>query len=472
VSQGKKQRVRAVTTLLGLDQCKDTKIGSQRLKGISGGEKRRVSIGVEIISDPAIVFLDEPTSGLDFVTALSVVKTMRRMARSGKIVIATIHQPSSEIFHLFDDLLLLHGGRIAYHGTVLAAEEHFKTSGYTCPLHYNPADHYLSVLNDPSKASKVVELQSTRKAGEAGDLVVKVSRSYSALPPLLEDNEPTAGVLTQMWHLIAREMRSYYRDPWHILTHIGIALFMGSFLGYLCEGAGANDSEISTAKGSLFVYQECLFTGLDTMLFKGIFGRGLFNREHRVGTYTIFSYVLAMVVVSIPMCIMFSFCELLPYLFMVGWQGSHWLVYLVFFLTHMNGAVSGLVIGFIAGRADLAAAAIPIAIVPQIYLAGMFRPSATVPVALRWMQWITTLKYGYSAILIIEFGDDDNHFTNAPNWTKEDTAHFKEMHFKQNYINPENPWDDFAFYTTMPMVMYCGLIAVAMIVLKIHALRR
>merc|ERR1712034_90872 len=102
------------------------------------------------------------------------------------------------------------------------------------------------------------------------------------------------------------------------------------------------------------------------MLFKGISGRSMFNREHRVGTYNIFAYVLSMVLVSIPMCLVYSFCELTPYLFLVGWQGSYLLIYLVFFLTQMNGAIFGLVIGFIAGRADLATAAIPIVIVPQL----------------------------------------------------------------------------------------------------------
>jgi ABC-type multidrug transport system ATPase subunit len=80
------------------------------LKGLSGGERKRTSIGYELITDPSLVLLDEPTSGLDSTTALKITKILKNEAYTGKTIIATIHQPSSEIFNMFDRLILLHDG--------------------------------------------------------------------------------------------------------------------------------------------------------------------------------------------------------------------------------------------------------------------------------------------------------------------------------------------------------------------------
>lgn len=99
---------------LGLLHVADTLIGNARFKSLSGGERKRTAIGVELISDPSMVLLDEPTSGLDSFKALQIVKLLERLARSGKTIIATIHQPSSEAFSLFDRLILMADGHIMY----------------------------------------------------------------------------------------------------------------------------------------------------------------------------------------------------------------------------------------------------------------------------------------------------------------------------------------------------------------------
>lgn len=104
------EKVEDVIRRLGLNQCANTRIGGVSLKGISGGERKRTSIGYELITDPAVLLLDEPTSGLDSTTALKIVKILKKEALLGKTVICTIHQPSSEIFLQFDRLILLQDG--------------------------------------------------------------------------------------------------------------------------------------------------------------------------------------------------------------------------------------------------------------------------------------------------------------------------------------------------------------------------
>lgn len=106
---------------MGLQECSDRLIGNWHLRGVSGGEKKRVSIALEILTRPNLLFLDEPTSGLDSASAFFVIQTLRNVSRDGRTVVSSIHQPSSEVFALFDDLFLLSGGESIYFGEAKTA---------------------------------------------------------------------------------------------------------------------------------------------------------------------------------------------------------------------------------------------------------------------------------------------------------------------------------------------------------------
>ena len=108
--------VEATIVEMGLQDCADGIVGNWHMRGLSGGEKKRLSIALEILTRPRLLFLDEPTSGLDSASAFFVMQTLRNIAGDGRTVISSIHQPSSEVFALFDDLFLLSGGRAAYFG--------------------------------------------------------------------------------------------------------------------------------------------------------------------------------------------------------------------------------------------------------------------------------------------------------------------------------------------------------------------
>ncbi|KAK7258127.1 hypothetical protein RIF29_32593 [Crotalaria pallida] len=132
---------------MGLQDCADRILGNWHLRGISGGEKKRLSIALEILTRPSLLFLDEPTSGLDSASAYFVVQTLRNIAHDGKTVISSIHQPSSEVFALFDDLFLLSGGQTIYFGAAEKAVEFFAIAGFPCPSRRNPSDHFLRCIN-------------------------------------------------------------------------------------------------------------------------------------------------------------------------------------------------------------------------------------------------------------------------------------------------------------------------------------
>ncbi|KAL0333549.1 UNVERIFIED_CONTAM: ABC transporter G family member 22 [Sesamum angustifolium] len=143
----KDQRAMDVIDELGLERCQDTMIGGSFVRGVSGGERKRVCIGNEIIINPSLLFLDEPTSGLDSTTALRIVDTLHEIAEAGKTVITTIHQPSSRLFLKFDKLILLGKGSLLYYGKASEAMVYFSSIGCSPLIAMNPAEFMLDLAN-------------------------------------------------------------------------------------------------------------------------------------------------------------------------------------------------------------------------------------------------------------------------------------------------------------------------------------
>ncbi|ESP04309.1 hypothetical protein LOTGIDRAFT_170903 [Lottia gigantea] len=123
---GRLQRVEEVIRELGLLSCANTQIGGERIKGISGGERKRLSFASEVLTNPPLMFCDEPTSGIDTFMAMNVVQTLKTMANKGRTILCTIHQPSSEVYAMFDEVLLLSEGRTAFLGSADDAFTFFK----------------------------------------------------------------------------------------------------------------------------------------------------------------------------------------------------------------------------------------------------------------------------------------------------------------------------------------------------------
>ncbi|PIN13387.1 Transporter, ABC superfamily (Breast cancer resistance protein) [Handroanthus impetiginosus] len=132
---------------VGLEDCADRQVGTWQSRGISGGEKKRLSIALEILVRPRILFLDEPTTGLDSAASFFVIQAIKNLSRDGRTVISSIHQPSSEVFALFDDLFLLSGGETVYFGDAKMAIMFFAEAGFPCPTRRNPSDHFLRCIN-------------------------------------------------------------------------------------------------------------------------------------------------------------------------------------------------------------------------------------------------------------------------------------------------------------------------------------
>ncbi|KAF8752679.1 hypothetical protein HU200_011919 [Digitaria exilis] len=210
---------------MGLSAVANSRIGGRVSKGISGGERRRVSICMELLASPGLLFLDEPTSGLDSAAAYHVMAYIARLARTmGITVVAAIHQPSTEVFDLFNGLYLLANGRMVYFGPIALAAEFFTANGFPCPLRRNPSDHYLRIIN--KNFDEEIENGSSPKSPSAAGAIETLVSSFRSLNNYATNiqaigtdnyvmtviNERQAGFFNKLLVLMERSTVNMHRD--------------------------------------------------------------------------------------------------------------------------------------------------------------------------------------------------------------------------------------------------------------------
>jgi ABC-type multidrug transport system ATPase subunit len=279
-----------VIQMMGIDHCRDTIIGDTRRKGISGGERKRLCIAMELLSKPKLLFLDEPTSGLDSSTSLSICRLLKNIASSGECtIICTIHQPQQKIFELFDNLILMKLGQIVYQGAAMKSLEYFKSIGSPVPYGENPADHILNVITPPSVR---------HKDGDSS------SSSHQFIVPIdltLGDDKPsfihqgTVSWFTQFTILLTRNLKQYFRRHNLIVMNLIVTLLLATFISQgIWKQIGITQDSIATRLPSLFF--ACVTQGVVASLqnvnnFPG--ERALMLRERQAGAYTVSAYFMA-----------------------------------------------------------------------------------------------------------------------------------------------------------------------------------
>ncbi|XP_047325659.1 ABC transporter G family member 11 isoform X2 [Impatiens glandulifera] len=319
---------------MGLQDCANTVIGNWHLRGISGGEKRRVSIAIEIIMRPRLLFLDEPTSGLDSASAFFVTQTLRGLSRDGRTVIASIHQPSSEVFELFDRLYLLSGGKTVYFGQASEAYEFFAQAGFPCPALRNPSDHFLRCINSDFDKVKATLKGSMKLRFEATDdpmekistteatrTLIDVYRSsqhfYTAKMrveemsrvkgTVLDPGGSQASFLMQAFTLTRRSFINMSRDFGYYWLRLVIYLVVTVCIGtiYLDVGTGY-DSILARGACASFVF------GFVTFMSIGGFpsfveDMKVFQRERLNGHYGVTAFVISNTISAMPFLILITF---------------------------------------------------------------------------------------------------------------------------------------------------------------------
>ncbi|KAF9607929.1 hypothetical protein IFM89_003743 [Coptis chinensis] len=263
------KRERADTTIkeMGLQDAMNTRIGGWGNKGLSGGQKRRVGICIEILMRPKLLFLDEPTSGLDSAASYHIMKRIVGLAKQdGRTVVVAIHQPSSEVFELFHNLCLLSYGKTVYFGPASAAEEFFSLNGFPCPTMRNPSDHYLRTINkdfDPdieqgygksiSTEEAINSLANSYKSSQIGQqLGAQIAEIHKKGGGVLEKGSQ-ASFTTQSMVLTRRSLVNMNRDLGYYWLRLAIIIALCLCLGTIFYDIGHSYGSIQ-ARGSMLMF--------------------------------------------------------------------------------------------------------------------------------------------------------------------------------------------------------------------------
>ncbi|KAJ8628654.1 hypothetical protein MRB53_021977 [Persea americana] len=316
----KKERAEVTIQDMGLQDSMNTRIGGWASKGLSGGQKRRVSICIEILTRPKLLFLDEPTSGLDSAASYHVMSRIVSLARQGgRTVIASIHQPSSEVFELFHNLCLLSAGRTVYFGPVSAANEFFALNGFPCPSMRNPSDHYLRTINKDFDQD-IEQGSSVNSTTEVIDILVKsykssitcqqVSRRVAEICKVdggaLEKRGSQASFLTQSVVLSRRSFVNMYRDLGYYWLRLGIYIALCLCVGTIYYDIGSDFGSIQ-ARGSMLMFVAAFLTFMAIGGFPSfVEDMKIFSRERLNGHYGVGAYVVGNTLSSIPYLLLVS----------------------------------------------------------------------------------------------------------------------------------------------------------------------
>ncbi|CAM9147551.1 unnamed protein product [Ectocarpus fasciculatus] len=440
------QKAKAVETALeglGLGKCANTPIGGQgsTIRGISGGEKKRLSFATEVLGDAPVIFVDEPTSGLDSFMAEAVVTKLRLLAESGRTIVATIHQPSSHVFSLFSHLHLLAEGKTIYCGASDRANAHFEAIGHPCPNFYNPADHYIKVMSrDPLSLD-----ESERRITAAAD-GYRQSAAYAQteanLPAAVvtaalqevrygdrEDDDTTSAtapvvkptshkVYQATWwrqaratHTLAavevykRTIIMYRREPVLTKARLGQTVVVAVLVGLIFLQLGDSQADVQSTMGVLFfvaINQGILGTIGVLQVFPN--EMPVFLREHDSGAYRVSSYFFGRTLAEIPIQVVFPavFSVIIYLLCGFPLEAKPFFLFIVYIVLTSNSAISlGYVVSALAKSVDVALALGPMILMPFIIFGGLLINLSEIPVYFVWYSIFSFIQYGYKGISIV-----------------------------------------------------------------------
>ncbi len=306
----KEERVTRVQELIdsfGLQRQADTIVGTPLRKGLSGGQKRRLSVASQVVASPRLIFLDEPTSGLDSAASFEVMRFIRQVAKQHNlIVVASIHQPSTTTFQLFDQLLLLSEGKTCYCGPVSDVNPYFERIGRPIPFHINPAEFLLDLVNsdfnksDTSAESSALYVQEAWTSSAEHKRLMSSTASTTSTTPLSLTPASRKNTLAIAWVLLHRNFIKSYRDfiayGTRVFMYFGLAIMMGTVW-----------LRLSYHQSSIQPFINAIFFGGAFMSFMAVAyvpsiieDLHNLNKERSNGLYGPLPFVIANALISIP----------------------------------------------------------------------------------------------------------------------------------------------------------------------------
>ncbi|XP_032962516.1 broad substrate specificity ATP-binding cassette transporter ABCG2 isoform X2 [Rhinolophus ferrumequinum] len=431
----KNERINKVIQELGLAKVADSKVGTQFTRGVSGGERKRTSIGMELITDPSILFLDEPTTGLDSSTANAVLLLLKRMSKQGRTIIFSIHQPRYSIFKLFDSLTLLASGRVMFHGPAQEALGYFASAGHHCEPYNNPADFFLDVINGDSSAvisnreDEGGEAKETEEVSKRDKPLIEKLAEFYVNSTFFRDTKAELDQLSgvqkkkksvvfkeltyatsfchQLKWIAKRSFKNLLGNPQASKAQIIVTIFLGLIIGAIFYDLKSDSTGIQNRAGVLFFLttNQCFSSISAVELF--VVEKKLFTHEYISGYYRVSSYFFGKLLSDLlPMRMLPSIIFTCITYFLLGLKPVVESFFIMMFTLMMVAySASSMALAIAAGQSvvSIATLLMTISFVFMMIFSGLLVNLRTVVPWLSWLQYFSIPRYGYAALQHNEF---------------------------------------------------------------------
>ncbi|KAH7557713.1 hypothetical protein JRO89_XS11G0207200 [Xanthoceras sorbifolium] len=425
--------------------------------GLSGGERRRVSIGLSLLHDPAVLLLDEPTSGLDSGSAFNVMQTLKSIAVSrNRTVVLSIHQPSFKILSTIDRILMLSKGTVVHHGTLSSLEAFLLSNGFTVPPQLNALEYTMEILSQLHEYNTTTKSITTPPpSSSASDLSPSPPRDDQSPPPSLINDVNESKVhyniryrssrLQEIFSLYNRFWKIIFRTRQFLLTNTLEALVVGLVLGTIYINIGYDKQGIEKRFGLFAFTLTFLLSSTTETLPIFINERPIILREASSGVYRLSSYLIANTLVFMPYLLAVAIIYTVSVYFLVGlcasWQAFAYFVLVIWIVVLMANSfvlfLSSLAPNYIAGTS-----LVTILLGGFFLFSGYFITQESLPKYWLFMHFLSMYKYALDALLINEYSclvsrcliwyDESN---NTCMVTGEDVLQKRGLHEKQRWTN-------------------------------------
>ncbi|KAL0874148.1 hypothetical protein Bca101_023853 [Brassica carinata] len=420
-SETKRAIVKEVLETIELEEIKDSIVGLPGISGLTTEQRKRLTIAVELVANPSIIFMDEPTTGLDARAAAIVMRAVKNIAETGRTVVCTIHQPGIDIFEAFDELVLMkNGGKIIYYGSLGQQSSNVIEYFMSIPgvpkmkENTNPATWLLDITSKSSEDKLGVDLAQIYKESslyKENEMVVEQMISSAA-----EESISSTGYAQTGWEqfnaCLWKQNLSYWRNPSYNLTRIifmSITSMLCGILFWQKANEINNQQDLFNIFGSMFTV--VLFSGINncsTTLLCVATERNVFYRERFARMYTPWAYSIAQVLVEVPYSLFQSIIYVTIVYPMVGY---HWSYYKVFwslytiFCSLLIFNYFGMLLAVVTPNIHVASALRSSFYSIVNLFAGYVIPKPSMPRWWIWMYYLSPTSWILNGLLTSQYGD-------------------------------------------------------------------
>ncbi|EXC25845.1 Pleiotropic drug resistance protein 1 [Morus notabilis] len=447
-SETRKMFIVEVMELVELTPLRQALVGLPGVNGLSTEQRKRLTIAVELVANPSIIFMDEPTSGLDARAAAIVMRTVRNTVDTGRTVVCTIHQPSIDIFEAFDELFLMkRGGQEIYVGPLGRHSCHlinyFESIEGVPKIKdgYNPATWMLEVTGPAQELALGVDFtdlyQSSDLYRRNKDLIKELSTPAHGSKDLYFPTQYSQSFMTQCMACLWKQRWSYWRNPPYTAVRFLFTTFIALMFGTMFWDVASDTKkvqDVNNAFGSM--YAAVFFVGVqNAMSVQPVVSieRAVFYRERAAGMYAAFPYTFGQVMVEIPylLCQAVVYCLLVYSMIGFDWTVAKFLWYLFFtFFALMYFTYYGMMTVALTPNVNIAQIVSAAFYGLWNLFAGFIVPRTRIPIWWRWYYWACPVSWTLYGLVVSQYGEMNTEINNV---TGETVKQFAKRYFGYDY---------------------------------------